>query len=721
MELEKLLNTILELKAEFHKQYSYWENNKQTDKYVASSLNELLYAQRTFKELYPQEYQNCINETSKYGFLKPLETISDHVNEQYPEIIKRIEESIDNTIRNMIEYMKTQECFSWIRSNQTKKIKDSAQTLQDKSIFTQMGKHFLPMLKSEEMGDLLCLAFTGKLSNAYEKINKLPNDNEKTRYIKDLMAKERVYINWNFQNLSITDVTDSYKTQVNGKIFAPRGLAAPGMIDTSYIDEKNNTLYCTICTSDPNTEKQGSQLFEIYKVLEDVKKNGELNIQGKKNLNFDLILFNRAFFCTQDEQDVKSLVSNGRAGEVKEKEGYHPLDSRKKFEMMLKEPVSKDEMDKINGLTVLSMLGNNDVSYPRFPHTYDICDIIHFNPVTAGSCTMWLYEEFENLKVFSQPKRAEKFFNFLLDFSQETITTLNKIKPSFELNDTTKQDNLIQNMKNSYERTLEGICRNFTSYNLKRDLNQEELEKIKSILEQVNTFNKNHPNTKIKTSELRSLLTGSVQEDGQQIIDAENQNRQILDKKIKEQAQKEHDKVEENSNRAQQISDVLKAILEKNNQGNFNKIFEKIDNLTQIIYSNGRQRTNQASVSNYIINTLKMSKIMIEEGITFTDVKLQAKQLKQKHGNFTSNFLTSLVSTGPIRKVFLNKLEHVTPEQKNNFRQADKEVIDFIKSFTKEKALINVIFNDGFEKSINELAEKLEKLLGSSYKNKPRF
>lgn len=723
MNSQELLEHILELKTKFYRSYEIWENNKESSIEISKSLNELLYYQRNLKENHPEIYQNCISESGLYGFLKPLEVISDHVAEQYPEIIKSITIRTDQTILNIIEQFQTQNFFGWLKSNKTQKIKDESQTSEDKAIFSELGLHFLPKIKAEEMGDILGLAFSGKLSGHYDEIMALNSNEAKTNYIKNLMAQERVYLNFDFNNLSITDVTDAYKFKKEGKIYSPRGSSAPSMIDSSYHDEKTNTLFCTVCTSDTDTTKQGAQLFELYKVLEEAKKNGNLRINGSDNLKFSIMFFNRGFFCTQDEEDVKREVYSKKINGKVTKDGYHHRDKRNTFEKIISDnKVSKEDMDKLNGLVTLSVIGN-DLNFPRFPHTYDICDLIHCNPITSGCSTLWMYEAFEKLKVYENPEKTAKFLNFLLDFSSDTIDTLNKIKSGVELSNTPEQNNLIKEMALTYQKTITGISQNFTSYNLLRELTEEERNKINSILSSVDQFNKNHPNIQINTDSLEIMAGKGVEKKGTKIIETQKFNKEALkqkiDKTIEMREISEKKNQEKTESQAQECSEKEKLSFILGNilkDERYSDSYKTIDFLTKEMYSPDRKQTEKSTISEYIKGVIEVSKVMLDSGSAFTTVAIKAKDYEKEYGSCSGTAYISFMANGQKRNKFNQVLTTVSEEKADTFRSADCLIQNFMQRFTSKDAIKNMINDGGYEKMLNELVLNLENELVADQK-----
>ena len=725
MNSQELLEHILELKTKFYRSYEIWENNKESNTEISKSLNELLFYQRTLKESYPEIYQKCTTESGLYGFLKPLEVISDHVSEQYPEIIKSITARTDQTILNIIEQFQTQKFFGWLKANKTQKIKEASQTLEDKAIFAELGLHFLPKIKSEEMGDILGLAFSGKLSSKHDEISALSSNEIKTNYIKNLMAQERVYINFDFNNLSITDVTDSYRFKKEGKIYSPRGSSAPSMIDSSYIDEKSNTLYCTVCTSDTDTTKQESQLFELYKVLEESRKNGNLKINGSENLKFNIMFFNRGFFCTQDESEVTRQVFSKKSNQKTTKEGYHHRDKRNSFEKLIgNNIVTKDEMDKLNGLVTLSVIGNK-LSFPRFPHSYDICDLIHCNPITSGCSTLWMYEGFEKLKVYKNPEKTQKFFNFLLDFSLDTINTLNKIKPDVELSDTPEQNNLIKEMALSYQKTITGISNNFTSYNLDRGLSENEKQKVNLILGEIDKFNTKHPNVQIITDSLEVLSGNGAEKKGKKIIENQIINKQILQEKINNQIEKINDsksKKEKSDKKdfseKEKLSLILESIIESDSHKD---LYIKIDSLTKQMYSPDRKQVEKSTISKYIKGVVEISKVMIDSGSTFTTVASNDKEFEREYGRCSGTPYINFMCNGVKRIKFNKVLTSMPTEKAERFRNVDYLVLNFMKNFTTKEGIKNIINNGGYGKALSLLVSNMEHELGSDNKKQNKL
>lgn len=725
-EIEQLMEKIVELKTNIEFQYAHFDNSAEARSLITVDLRELTSQYQELRDKYPDSYKQFIDKNPSYGFLNVLEAFVQDTEEGFYPVIKLITENTEQTVFNLISHFQTNDFYQWTKRLPTQKIKEHSATPQEQAMFLDLGKFSFPQIKREEMGDCLCLAFSGKLSENHHQIKEQPSLAAQTRYVRELMAKERVYVYWDFDSLLALDKTSEYKQRGGYNIYHPRGLAAPKILDSTYVDEKNSTLYVAICTNDDNTAKQGAQLFETYKTLQEAHQRGDLKIGwSNKNLKPSIMFFNQAFFCTQDENEVQVKVSAGRKGGTIEKEGYHQRSARKEFDSLLGDnKVSKDQMDKINGLVTLSILGNDDVSWPRFPHTFDICDIIYCNPITAGASTLWLHTKFEQLKIYEQPKRSEKMFNFLLDYCQEVIDTLNLLEPQ------DIQNNLLQNIKTSYERTLQGVINNFNSYNLKRDLNEEEKQKIGNLAQSIREFNHNQPNSKLNKSlvgALDSIQKGSFVQYGEEILQTQQfhemrleKNKQKIQKSLDEKLQKELKE------------DELKYALVTTDKEKFNDNLSKLDKLGIAIYSSNNTK-KKVSLKEYIKQTAGLSWMMLQSGFSFSTTvgylnkkEISASDYMEKDQSYehlsfkTSVYSNFLTTNGSTRKNFIQKVNSSKLKKSDELRDADTLVMKFLSMLQTREGLKTIIDKGGLDNCVEKLVKDLEKLVKPENQNKPK-
>lgn len=618
-----------------------------------------------FKHNFSEEFAVFIDKNPQF---KPLEVMLNDEERGYEMVINVIQNNTKDTVISLLKLYQTNTFYQWSKKNVTSDIEAFCENEADKQLFFKMGIDSLPKIKKEKMGDCLALACIGKLSEDYAYFSSTSiSQNKKSEHLQYLMYQHRKYIKWNFDNLSVSDETSLYHE--NHYYYTPRGLAARQILDSSYVDDKNKELVVILSTANSNTSSQGSQAFETFHTLQHAYLNDNLVVNGSGNLKPNIMLFNQAFFCTQNADEVTH--SNAHYDNV---EDYHHRSHRKIFDSYFDTPLSKDKLDKINGLVTLAMLGNAEVSWPRFPHTFDICDLIYCNPVTAGADTLWLYTKFEQLKTYLQPQRSEKMFDFLLDYANEIIDAL------LQINTQHKQEKLLFDLSQSYGRMLSGIVSNFNSYNLKRDLSDSELDKIELLFEKVEAYNEKQPNHQITEATISALSESHFKRRAKSIT----RSQDSLSEKLKENTLKN----EKEARLIFEAKEKEKKSLEDNRLPEFNAALDEIDELAKILYKRPGSKGKTLIFSEFIKNAYKMQEKVRETGYAFSTVINYLYQGHIKEDIKPHYYNNYILNSGVIRKNFIlycQEVEKNDPQKAEIMQDCDLLMCEFLRSFeTKE-------------------------------------
>lgn len=672
---EELMEKIIELRIQLD--YQMIEiPSKEIEDTIQFHAKELIVTFEELKYKYPEQFEKFIKNNPKY---KPLDIISKDNSIGLLHIIDAITQDKEKTVSAIVKQVQSHEFYQWVKKNSKQDIVEVCETESDKNLYVHMSQFNLPQVKQEEIGDCIALAFTGILSDNAEFFN---NENqpefEKQFKLRTLMTTNRKYLNWDFKSLNVEDQTEQYKDRKT--LYRPRGIAASKMIDSTYTDGKH--LFAVLSTNNSNTSSQGAQAFEIYKTLQTNFERENLKINDGNNLEPSVIIFNNAFFCTQNPDKIEHNVGSS----TEKKPGYHHLNLRTKFDNLYENKLSKNSLDKINGLTTLSMLGNNEISWPRFPHTFDICDIIYCNPITAGSDTLWLHTKFEQLKIYDNPQRSQKFFNFLLDYANEVATSLTLAKPN-------ANEPILGEIKSSFERMVSGITRNFNSYNLNREISEEEIKKIEELNDKIMEYNINQPNQSIDPNLFSSLTVDAFK------------NKGILNVKIIEKRKRKFEKIKEEEKENQNFikHELNSAILENYSQDN---IFKKLDELSNYIYSNGKQG-KKVKISDYLNIIFKNIEICEDNNCDYLKIP---KNFNPNY-NYINNFLRS---SGVVRSNFNNKIveqEKENPDLARALENADQVICDFIRQFHTQEGRLNIIEEGGTIKTVENLCNEVDKYI----------
>lgn len=679
---QELMEKIIELRIQLDYQIVEVPSEQITDS-IQYNAKELIATFEQLKFFYPQEFEQFLEYNPKY---KPLEVISLDNSVGLKQIINCISQDTEQTVAAIAQQVQTHQFHQWVKKNSRSEIEQVCETEADKAVYVHMSQFNLPQVKQEEIGDCIALAFTGKLSEKYELFQDTTiTEQRKQKELRQLMVNNRLYLNWDFNSLTVEDMTEQY--QQRKTLYRPRGVAASKIIDSTYSDGKH--LFAVISTNNTDTSSQRAQAFEIYKTLQANHELQSLQLEENgNNLIPSVILFNNAFFCTENPDKIQYTAPDGT-----EKTGYHHKNSRTIFDNMFEKPLSKSQLDKINGLTTLSMIGNKEISWPRFPHTFDICDIIHCNPLTAGADTLWLYTKFEQFKIYTNPERTQKFFNFLLDYSSDIADYLLKIKPN-------ANEALLGDIKNSFERLLAGVTRNFNSYNLGRELNEKEVEKLKKLEDKIMDFNINQPNQSIDANLSVAITPFAFEQQGKRLTKTV-EKRQELFNNIEQKEQEQKDMVLE---MVQQARDYQAE--EQNQTHSENKednIFKQLDGMAFDIYKN--EQGKSIKLSEYIQNIL----LNIQSA-----TKYNTDYFKAPHGSFyyVQNFLRQ---SGYARKNFDAKVQRIAELDSNlamALENADQKITTFLRQFHTKEGRLSLIEQGGIIKAVSNLCDSLQEDMG---------
>lgn len=672
---QDLMEKIIELRIQLDYQIVELPLDQIEDS-IQYNAKELITTFEQLKYYYPEEFEQFLDFNPKY---KPLDVISKDNSEGLQHIISCVTEDKEQTVASIVKQVQTHSFHQWVKKNSKAEIASVCETESDQAVYIHMSQFNLPQVKQEEIGDCIALAFTGLLSDNHELFQN-PNIAEfrKQALLRKLMVDNRKYIYWDFKSLTVEDQTEQYSQRKT--LYRPRGIAARKMIDSTYTDGKH--LYSVISTTNTDTSSQGSQAFEIYKTLQTNFERNQLDLDLDKNLTPSVILFNNAFFCTENADKVQHYV--GTSDELKP--GYHHNNLRHKFDNLFDKPLGKNALDKINGLVTLSMIGNKELSWPRFPHTFDICDIIHCNPITAGADTLWLHTRFEQLKIYNNPQRTQKFFNFLLDYSNDVMDSLLKITPN-------AQEAIVADIKNSYERLIAGITRNFSPYNLQRPLTDDEIKKLNLLEEKIEEFNINQPNQTIDSNLSIALTPGSFEQQGKKltrIIEKREEKFTLIAKQEKEEKEQIIQKIEE-------------AILSSEKLFDQENIFKKLDNIAYEVYK-GNGSGKVVEISEFLLNIQKNLQLAEIHNCDYFNIPQEANP----NYNYKYSFLSQ---SGQTRKNFLNKLDDIM--QNNSelglaFENADTYIKTFLNQFHTNEGRKQIIENGGLVASVEQLCKLLE-------------
>lgn len=646
---------------------------------------------KEFKNNFSDEFNQFLKENSQF---KPLEVMLNDEEKGYEMVINVIQKDKTDTFISLLKLFQTNTFYQWSKRNVTSDIEAKCENEADRLLFSKMSLDSLPKIKKEKMGDCLVLAYIGHLSDNYEIFsNPKLSQEKKSNHLQALMYEHRKYIKWNFDNLSVSDETSFYHD--SHYEYTPRGLAAKQILDSSYIDEKNKELVVVLSTSNSNTSSQGAQAFETFYTLQQAYLNDNLVIGSSTNLKPNIMLFNQAFFCTQNAEEVTH--SNAHYDNV---DDYHHRSHRKIFDNYFDKPLEKQKLDKLNGLVTLSMLGNAEISWPRFPHTFDICDLIYCNPVTAGSDTLWLYTKFEQLKTYLQPKRSENMFEFLLDYANETIDSL------LEINTQYKQEKLLFDISQAYGRMLSGIVSNFNSYNLKRDLSDSELDKIEILLEKVEAYNEKQPNHQITESTISALSEQHFKRRAKSI----NRSQDSRSDELKANTLKN----EEEAKFLFEQKQKEKKALEDNRLPQFNEALEEINELTKQLYKKPGSKGKTLIFSEFIKNAYKMQEKVRDTGYAFSTIinYLNQGQIKDEiKPHYHSNYI---LSSGIIRKNFnhyCQEVEKTNPAKAEVMQDCDLLLSNFLRSFETKEGFNSLIQKGTVLDAIKILNQKIKEKL----------
>lgn len=654
-------------------------NNFEDNKLVYQlQLKDLISSVSNIKELYPKEFDVIINNNNEeYSFFKSMNILSEDINKGYKLFLKFIKEDIDETLVGLVNLLKTNEIFTWVGSNPTRKVKLNAQNISNELSLNDIIKYCLPKIKAEQLGDLLCLAEAGILSKEFSNIKNQKSEEAKINHIKKLMEDNRLYINFNFNNKTITNNSNINKGDFpEYDISSFRRQASARYVDCAYANHVDKKIYMAVCTSDFDVEKQKEQLFELIHL----NKNCSCTVDGQE-YEKDVKFITKAFFCTEKNQEDSS---------------FHHSSQRYMFENTNRN-INEDEMNFINALPILSLLGNSN--YPRFPHTYEPSDLVDCNPFVIGADTHWLLKEFKIIRQKSEPEKTQLFFNFLLNYANDCIDILNKIEENIT---SSEQNNLIVSMKDAYELLLKGIINdNFTSYNLKREYSDQEKKLMSQIEEKINTFNDKQPNTKIDItlqSSLENIVNSVKDKKGERIFNRMQKNSERLNYK---------------GNEKNTLLFELESALESDL---INSKLKKLDIIVGDMYKGERALQEKTLISSSLKEAIKVAHLMIKYDCCYSDVINRKIEIIE---NFSSGFYFNyLINNSNKSRQLNNNLKKVSNEKQIEWINIDKHVKGLF-DLLSTKDGVKTFVSKGVEKTINDiliqLDPKIEKTNGFKY------
>lgn len=717
---EELANEMLVLRADIEDGYAFWERTGENRQILVSKFAELLDISDTLRiedPVFYDEFEN--NRFDGKGLLKSLKILNQDLREGLGAAIAKISPVVDETVGSIAAHFKTNEHYAWQTKNPTTKVTKAISSFNEESKIDKLLQEFLPSVKAEEMSDLLAFAVSGKLSENYEAISLLETQDQKITMVKQLMAQERLHIKVDFSKLSIVDETEKLKQNNAGSKFSTRGIASQSMIDSAFLSADKSELICVCSTANKDTASQKDQLFRIFHTLNEANLKGALNIAGASNPKINLVVYNRAFFCTQDKEDATAFISAGPRGGVKKVDGFHSSSSRSEFEKLIAAgaEVSKQEMDHLNGLATLSMIGNG-LSYPRFPYTFEVSDIVNANPFTVGADTLWLKEKFEEIRNFTGIEREQKFFEFMVDYVDESVGILNKLKSDVQISSDSVQTPLIKNLTESLNRTLVGMSENFTSYNLGQEYveNSDVFDKVDSLKKKVDEFNEKHPNTKISKAPVRALKDREYfLEEGERLVSSKkNQEAAFCDiwnKLAKDLAADGLTVTESDTKSVREVllnfsMHVLNSDTHVPNK--IQDLHEDFDKLTMSLYTNDSSlsRVDRAPVYRYFLAAAS--------GLMSLNSKESQEESVEsfKNNSYFKKTQELLIKSSPKRKIFDKRVQEAElrmPGSSVGLIEADKKIVEFMNKVSSPSGAMDIISSGGYELAIQKLTFDIEK------------
>lgn len=717
---EQLAEEMLNLREDIEQGYAFWERTGENRQILVNKFSELLAISEELQQTDPGFYANF--EETRFdgkGLLKALNVLNTDLREGLGKAIENVSGEKEETVVNLAEHFKSNEHYTWQSKNPTAKISKVINNLNEEAKIDKLLQEFLPSVKAEEMSDLLALAVSGKLSESYTDISQLSNKEEQITYVKKLMAKERLHIKVDFSSLEITDETERHKQENLGGRLSARGIAAQSMIDSAFLSSDKKELVCVCSTANKDTASQRDQLYRIFHTLNEAKAKGDLLIAGAENPDINLVVYNRAFFCTQDKEEANSYISAGPKGGSKKVNGFHFASGRAEFEKLIApgQEVSKEEMDKINGLATLSMIGNG-LSYPRFPYTFEVSDIVNANPFTVGADTLWLKEKFEEIRAFTGQEREQKFFEFMVDFANDTVDVLNKLKTDVQISSDSVQTPLIKNLAESLGRTLTGMAENFSSYNLGEEYVRKTnvFDKLENLEKAVDLFNEKHPNTKLPTAPVEALTNdrGFIKR-GNKIIEARKAQEADFCRQWNTMSQGNPLVKEANTKSVKEVLfNFSMQILGSDSpeRNSIQDLHQRIDDLAKHLYSNDSSlnRENRVPVYKYFLaaaSGLMSLNSKEDQGDCYAAFRNNTYFTKTKE-------LTN--PSSPKRKNFNNRVEAFetkNPGSSEGLKEADKLILRFMNKVSSNEGAMEIVRSGGYELALTELITNLENQLGN--------
>lgn len=724
---EELAKQISELHDDIVDSARTWKNDEENKDILRNKFAALLEVSDALSQQDPvfyDQFEKSFNRGTGLGagFVKALSILNEDIKELYSEFLENVTENKNQTVERMAQLMKTNEIYASSGSNKVQQTLKQTNTIVEGSMMLDLVKEFLPSVKAEEISDLFALAFSGKLSENYGEISSLPTRDTKVSFVKSLMAKERLYVKVDFDSLTVVDETEKNKTSANGHIFKARGLASQGMIDSAFMNSDKTELVCIVATSNKNTETQKDQLYRIYHTLNAAKQKGDLKIAGADNPEINLVFCNRAFFCTEDKDSAISKVSAGPGGGTKKQEGFHAASNRAEFEKLVSsgENVSKEEMDKLNGLVTLSIIGNG-LSYPRFPYSFEVSDLVYANPFTVGADTLWMKNAFDDIKQYTGQEKEQKFFEFLVNYVDETMDVMNKLKSSVEISKEHAQTPLLKQFSSSMSRLISGMSENFSSYNLgKNPISDEMAEKIERITAKIDTFNEKQPNDKINEMIFEMMATNTrMNKKGIKLQEARVVQEELycqmwnslpdINPKVKESAPKNIREV-----MLSYTQDVLSTSQE--NDSKIKELHTRLDAVTQDMYAKGgSSKTAKVKVSEYFlsaVSSLMCASSKVDQNESYIALQNSKEYKKVQSFSYSSN---------EKRKNFnknVEALKDTGSKMADKYEAADEMIRVFMMRNTNSFGALKVIEAGGYTQELENLTLNVEATLKPTKKKK---
>jgi hypothetical protein len=263
----------------------------------------------------------------------------------------------DTNAKNFAELMKSSKIYYFINKKTTKILtNEQLLDLGDLEEIKNYLEAIWPSAKQEELLGILLYINSGQATNDYNEYIANPNQGikEQVLYNKFKASLHDLHVELNEEGNSFVEIQSHKDNNISTSNKMDAGVV---------LDKIKKKLYVGFATSKYDTSDQQKQYFEKLKALRDVTSHEDHPLFGY--------------------EIIPAYITNALLNENELLDGDR--EHKKEFLSLFSEKLTKEEKNKLNCLSFLSMAGN--IKMPDINKGLDIKDFCLVNPYVSGADT----------------------------------------------------------------------------------------------------------------------------------------------------------------------------------------------------------------------------------------------------------------------------------------------------------------------------------------------